>query len=628
MLTIKKHFANAPLVWAVVSLLIFCGCTPPGPRALLKGERLIRDDKWEPAIERLQEATQLLPKNAQAWNHLGLAYHGNKQVEQALRAYRQALALDHNLAAARFNLGCLYLEQNDAVSAVEQLTSFTLLQPSVLNGWLKLGTAQWRARRFDLAEKNFRTALEMHRNHPEALNGLGLIQFQRKRVQDALSYFNAALAQNPKYNPALLNMAVIYHQSANGRPLALQTYRKYLVQQPRSPEWEKVSATASQLEMELNPPPLALVQANPPAHIAPKTNAVPAVTNFAVRPASNPPTPPVVVATARTNAAPSNPPRVFVQTNSGPTNPFLITNKAPVVEVVRTPTNVVSKPPDIEVTQLTDELIIKPPQEISPVPRINPTKTVAPEKKPAIAIAPPVTPVKSVADTTKPAKRTILSRLNPFGGKSKPATNNVKSTANAAPVTGGKIVLVANASNATPVVMPAPLSLPRYTYLSPAKPASGNHLEAERYFAEGVKAQKSSGATRALAEFQKAAELDPAYFEAHYSEGMAAYELGSWKQSLAAYEFALALKPDSANTRYNFALALKQASYAQDAADELLKIVRDNPSEVRAHLSLGNLYAQQLGQPQAAREHYLKVLAAEPHHPRAAEIRYWLAANP
>ena len=195
-------------------------------------------------------------------------------------------------------------------------------------------------------------------------------------------------------------------------------------------------------------------------------------------------------------------------------------------------------------------------------------------------------------------------------------------------MTGGKIVLVANASHATPVVMPAPLSLPRYTYLSPAKPASGNHPEAERYFAEGVKAQKSSGARRALAEFQKAAELDPAYFEAHYSEGMAAYELGSWKQSLAAYEFALALKPDSANTRYNFALALKQASYAQDAADELLKIVKDNPSEVRAHLSLGNLYAQQLGQPQAAREHYLKVLVAEPHHPRAAEIRYWLAANP
>ena len=71
-----------------------------------------------------------------------------------------------------------------------------------------------------------------------------------------------------------------------------------------------------------------------------------------------------------------------------------------------------------------------------------------------------------------------------------------------------------------------------------------------------------------------------------------------------------------------------KASANSYAADELLKIVKDNPSEVRAHLSLGNLYAQQLGQPQAAREHYLKVLVAEPHHPRAAEIRYWLAANP
>src|SRR5260221_5778212 len=44
-------------------VLCLCGCAPPGPRALLKGERLIRQGKYEQAIQSLQEATRLLPTN-------------------------------------------------------------------------------------------------------------------------------------------------------------------------------------------------------------------------------------------------------------------------------------------------------------------------------------------------------------------------------------------------------------------------------------------------------------------------------------------------------------------------------------------------------------------------------------
>jgi len=94
------------------------------------------------------------------------------------------------------------------------------------------------------------------------------------------------------------------------------------------------------------------------------------------------------------------------------------------------------------------------------------------------------------------------------------------------------------------------------------------------------------------------------------------------------YEYALAVKPGSVDARYNFALALQQANYPRDAGDELLEILNENPGEVRAHLLLANLYARQLNQPKLARQHYLKVLETEPRHPKAPEIRYWLAANP
>src|SRR5262249_52823323 len=115
MVVIKKSGRKerwCALILALSCVLFMSGCTPAGPGALLKGERLLREGKYEQALEKLLTATQLLPKEARAWNYLGLAYQGSGQLGEAERSYRAALALDHKLAAARYNLGCLYLEQN------------------------------------------------------------------------------------------------------------------------------------------------------------------------------------------------------------------------------------------------------------------------------------------------------------------------------------------------------------------------------------------------------------------------------------------------------------------------------------------------------------------------------------
>src|SRR5688572_16037793 len=141
MLTTKKRVA--PFVaWnlAALGLILLGGCAPPGPRAVLDGERLLRGGKFEKAIQRLEAGTRLIPRNATAWNFLGLAYHHAGRSEEAAKAYQQALALDRNLVAARYNLGALHLEQHNLPAAVTELTTFTGLQPASADGWLILGT--------------------------------------------------------------------------------------------------------------------------------------------------------------------------------------------------------------------------------------------------------------------------------------------------------------------------------------------------------------------------------------------------------------------------------------------------------------------------------------------------------
>ena len=121
-------------------------------------------------------------------------------------------------------------------------------------------------------------------------------------------------------------------------------------------------------------------------------------------------------------------------------------------------------------------------------------------------------------------------------------------------------------------------------------------------------------------------QLDPSLFEAHYNLGLVAAETGNLPLALRAYETALALEPSSNDARYNFALVLKRANCPRDAVNELEKIVAHSPNETRAHLALGNLYAQQLKQPTRAPQHYLKVIELEPQHPHASALNFWLAS--
>src|SRR5688500_939092 len=124
MLTIKKpvrKYLNFSLGILMVSAL--AGCADRGARALLEGEELINKGKYPDAIARLTRAADRLPQTAQAWNRLGLAYHHAGDVPKAIESYQHALRLDRNLSVARYNLGCLYLEQNNFLKATDEFVT-------------------------------------------------------------------------------------------------------------------------------------------------------------------------------------------------------------------------------------------------------------------------------------------------------------------------------------------------------------------------------------------------------------------------------------------------------------------------------------------------------------------------
>ena len=409
-----------------------------------------------------------------------------------------------------------------------------------------------------------------------------------------MQYFTAAVKAHPDYAPAILNLATVAQEYLRDDRLALQYYRAYLALTPHPANWNEVDAAARSLER-----PATVAAANPPARSAvenqrvasapPDTGETRAQTSGPGRPATSPRAQPV----ARTY---SNPP---------PPHP------SPPVQVVE-----VQPEPAIVTTPGQPAAAAMLPVEAPPEP--------APAEKPGVWHR--LNPAHWF-HASAPEKKYDENGVTPLpdsGGAANPAPLLPPKAVPSAPA-GAPPVVEARPVKIVPPVTPA---FPRYSYLSPRKPKPGDRRTATGAFTQARKFEQEARWLDAMKAYQQAAETDPDWFEAQYNYGVLSYRLRNFQPALAAYEMALAIQPDSVDARYNFALALKAAGYVPDAVHELERTVKASPNEVRAHLALGNLYAQQLHDVARARQHYLKVLALDPANPQATDIQFWLSSNP
>ncbi|HEY0550909.1 MAG TPA: tetratricopeptide repeat protein, partial [Verrucomicrobiae bacterium] len=497
MVAIKNLRRKAAFLLMVAALALQPGCTPPGPRALLSGDELLRKGKPLEAVEKLRRATELLPGDPRAWNLLGLAYHRSGQPALAVQAYRHALAKDQSnvVAVAHYNLGCLLLEQNRAAEAADELRSYTLITNS-MGGLVKLASAQMRLRQLDAAERTVHSALRLEPKNAEALNSLGVIHAYRNQRDAAQTRFTSALATNPKYSSALLNSALLAQQVPAMKPVALQRYREFLAVQPRGPQADTVKLLVRQLEAELAPVPVVAAQN------VTKTNSVPATNVRSVAVTVTNQNPQIV-------AVKSNAPAAIAKTNQ---SVAIVTNKAPVPVIM-----------PVTVVAVTNEAPVKiaaapAPAPRSPVPVISPAPlSPAAIQETTPEISSPLVSNPSDGEKKKPG---LLARLNPFGGKTKSTTNETPRSVVLNPT-------VDPLPDAERTRAPEPReAVARYSYRSTAPPARGSRVNAERALQRGLDAQRAGRKSEAQLQFENALTADPSYFDAQYNAALLAFQSG------------------------------------------------------------------------------------------------------
>ena len=662
------------LLAAVCLVAALAGCTPPSQKALEEGSRLLAAGKTAEALVQLQDARKRIEGHpnlktnlvvvGNLYNQLGLAHQtlSRSAIDDDAKSghrdkagvfYGKTIEQNSPLAIQQHayqNRAWLYLEAEEWEEAAEDLGALLHITDNqgstnnVFQYWLEKGTAEFGAGRIAEAKESFNKIP----NDTRAQNNLGNIAWKEKRNAVAADHFEQAVLDE-KNTTALRNLGAV-RQELKQYPDALKAYRSYLALVPADSD---IRDLVESLKEYLKPDPIPEPDPEPVAQVEPEPEPV-----AQVEPEPEPKEevkPEPVVAEA-TPEEPEPEPVVIVEPPTEEPEPEPVAPEPEVVTVV--------EPEPLPVPEAKPEEAVTPaePSEPEPAPvitqvepakpakdwkqRLNPKnwfgdddeETTAKPSEPA-----PETEFGQAETSTEPKSgKDWKQRVNPVSwfksddeettAKPKKTKSQISWRSNTSvpttPLPSPK-PLASASTNAVKVasVLPSAVAFPRYKYLNPALPNSGDRQVAKTYFDDGDGAQKREEWQRAKAAYLEASKADPAWFDARFELGQAAYYTGDTDLALQSFEHALAIKPNDGPARFNFAKSLVQGNYYAAAAAELETFLQFNPDNAQAHFEAGRLYAQELNDVARAAVHYKRVIGLKPGHPQAVTIRYWLIRN-
>jgi len=160
------------------------------------GFALFQQGKSEEAVSALEKALKIDPKHWKAHNNMALASIDIGEFEMAEAHYRESLALEPQ-AAIYNDLGYVLEKQGMPEDAADAYRKSVELDPKSATAHYNLAASLARTGEFAEAETHFRTVIEMEPS-TQAYTGLGMVQWQQGRADEATASLRSAIQLDPK----------------------------------------------------------------------------------------------------------------------------------------------------------------------------------------------------------------------------------------------------------------------------------------------------------------------------------------------------------------------------------------------------------------------------------------------
>lgn len=201
---------------------------PPGAAAYVaQGHAYLKQRQLDRALEAFRQALALEPELADAHVGLGVTYHSMARPSEAEGPLRTAVRYAPRNAAARLNLGITLASlrrEEEALSELREARNLDPLNPKILS---YMGAALNALGRIEEALEVNLEARRLEPKVPELHHNAGLMLMRLGRFGEAIPIFEGALRLNPSYRNARYHLSHAYNRTGRCDD-AVESWTKFL----------------------------------------------------------------------------------------------------------------------------------------------------------------------------------------------------------------------------------------------------------------------------------------------------------------------------------------------------------------------------------------------------------------
>lgn len=170
-----------------------------------KGRKAFDENKFADAEKELQKAVKIYPNLAAAWSLLGDIHQQQKQLDQAVKDYQQALTADPHFVNPSFGLALVAMQEKrwqDATQFTDQVLKMNAA--AFPSAYFYSAVASYNLGKLDVALENAKRfkALDTEHHHPDVCLLLGQIFIKNSDYSSAAQEMRDYLTLAPNANNA------------------------------------------------------------------------------------------------------------------------------------------------------------------------------------------------------------------------------------------------------------------------------------------------------------------------------------------------------------------------------------------------------------------------------------------
>src|SRR5579859_3908694 len=187
----------------IIFLFLFTACGSKEERMqklLLKGNIASKERNWEQAVYYYGEAIRIEPCFADAWNNLGTVHFEQKNYEKAMENYEKAVSCDQQFIPAILNRANTAYELKEYFRTINDLEKVIAMKPDTSVTYFTLGLTYSKIREFRKSRTAFEQAAVKAGNDKKQQQELAvnhaIVQYYLKKYDTAKAELQAAAKFN------------------------------------------------------------------------------------------------------------------------------------------------------------------------------------------------------------------------------------------------------------------------------------------------------------------------------------------------------------------------------------------------------------------------------------------------